>query len=241
MSLLSRLKRPRAQEIWRGVYTRFEDVPASGAGFGATDWIDGLAHELELIRRGEWSEQWVVEHEVLLLLVRGRASVHIVDFGGAFGATLEYLRRVEPALRIRYDIVEIAPVVERGPALQPAATFSRSLEQSHADLVFVKSALQYVADYRSIIRALFALGAQHVLFEKFSGVDCATYATAQVNMDGSSVPCWFVSTAEVVELAAEAGYDVTLRRRLLREYDQSNFAPEQRMGQARTLLFEKRR
>jgi putative methyltransferase (TIGR04325 family) len=242
MSLLSRFRRPRAPEIWRGVYERFEDVPASGKGFGASGWIDGLVQELEIVRRGEWSEQWVVEHEVLLLLIRTQ-SIHVVDFGGAFGATLEYLRCIQPALQIRYDIIEIAPVVERGPSLQPAATFAASLDERHRrpDIVFVKSALQYVADYRSMIRALFELDAQHVLFEKFSGVDCETYASAQVNMDGSAVPCWFISTAEVVEIAGECGYDVALRRRLLREYDQSAFEPRQRMGNARTLLFEKRK
>jgi putative methyltransferase (TIGR04325 family) len=241
-------RRVRQPEIWRGVFRRFEDVPANGAGFRASEWMDELLRELELVRQGQWNEQFVVEHEVLLILIRrlaARETVHIVDFGGGLGATWEYIRRVEPAVPVRYDIIEIPPVVEQATARHgssSAPAFAEALDERHhhPDIVFVKSALQYMADYGSAIGALFRLGAPCVLLEKFSGVDSDTYATAQI-MGGSAVPSWFISIREVIGIAASAGYDVTLRRRLLRDYDQSAFQPDQRMGNARTLLFERRR
>lgn len=241
-------RRERPPEIWRGVFRRFDGVPASGDGFRGSAWMDDLLRELELVREGTWTEQFVVEHEVLLILLRRLApqeTVHIVDFGGGFGASYEYLRRVAPAVQLRYDIIEIASIVGQATARHGSSTalaFAEAVDErhQHPDLVFVKSALQYVADYRTAIHTLFDLGAPSVLFEKFSGVDSDTYATAQI-MGESSMPCWFISIREVVEIAASAGYDVTLRRRLLRDYDQSAFLPEQRMGHARTLLFERRR
>jgi len=238
--MLNFLKRRKESGNWRGVYSRFGDVPRSGPAFGGEVWRDVLTAQLRDVDGGQWSEVVVVEHEVLLLLARllSGEALHVVDFGGGFGASHAYLRKAMPDVRLRYDIVEVPEVVAAAPS-RDGVSFADRLEPRHHDaaIVFVKSVLQYAEDYRAAIRSLMSLNARFVLLEKFSGVDCASYASAQVTVTGSSIPYWFISFGEVLDIAREAGYAPLLRRRLPRTYDQSAFPAELRMNQASTLLF----
>jgi putative methyltransferase (TIGR04325 family) len=240
------LRRPKqTTEIWRGVYTRFDDVPRTGSGFAGDVWKSELDAQLRSVMNGDWSDDVVLEHEALLIVLRMlTAERHVVDFGGGFGATYFYLRQVVPEIPIRYDVIEVPDVVSAArKVVSPAmVTFADQPSAQHrgGDVLFVKSVLQYVEDFRSVARSLFDLGAAYVLCEKFSGVECDSYVSAQVNVRGSSIPYWFISTRELIDLADHAGYACVLRRRLMRHYDQSNFPERLRMGQASTFLFRRR-
>lgn len=242
-----RWRKKAAPAIWDGVYERFEDVPASGAGHGSQFWREELTKDVEYARSGAWparSGDWaaeiVLDHEVLLFVLRHARPEHVLDFGGGAGQSYAYVRRAAPeVMPRRWTVVELPDVIVHGRTLfagDDAIAFTdRAIA---ADLVFVKTALQYIEDWRTALRDLFVLGADHVILEKFSGVQ-KTYATAQL-LGGSAVPYWFISFDEVFQVAESAGYHRVLWRRLPRIYDQSNFPPELRMGQASTLIFAKR-
>ncbi len=247
MSLLRRFRRPRAGEVWRGVHSRFSDVPRTGPGFAGEAWQRILRADAERAMAGEWNDEVVLEHEVLLLVLRVLASagrkLHVVDFGGGCGSSYFYLRRNAPELELRYDVIEVPDVIAGARDLADGSLgFSVTIGTQHdaADVVFVKSALQYVEDYRATIRSLLRIGAAFLVFEKFSGVGCETYASAQVNVGDSSIPYWFISIPELLDLARDAGYECVLRRRLMRHYDQARFPARLRMDQASTLVFRKR-
>jgi putative methyltransferase (TIGR04325 family) len=229
---------------WDGVYERFSDVPSSGPAFGGELWKDVLTSQLRDVTNGRTSDEIETEHELLLLLVRlltpASGKLHVVDFGGGYGASCVYLRNAIPGISLQYDVVELPDIVADAGQLDlpDGAHFSDRLGPRHegADIVFVKSALQYLPDYRAALRSLTALGARFLLLEKFSGVERASFASAQVAA-GSSVPYWFISFDDVVGIAGEAGYRPVLRRKLPRIYDLSEFPPGFQMHQASTLLF----
>jgi putative methyltransferase (TIGR04325 family) len=237
---LSLFRRKSGNEtIWRGIYRNFDDVPSRGSGHQSGDWIEALVQALVDVRQGEIHETVALEHEALLLTLRLLGDCRrVVDFGGGVGASYAYLRRVAPEIDLRYDVVEIPEVVEAGRKLWDSVHFTDSLGPEHhgADIVFVRSALQYLRDYSACLRSLFSLQARVVVMEKLSGVDGESYATAQVNIAGSSIPYWFISIPEILTLAANSGYRQLLWRRLPRVYDQSEFPPDRRMGQASTII-----
>lgn len=229
------------------MYDRFSDVPASGALFTEDRWAETLRAELRAIEAGTVPLEMALEHEVLLLLVRElatRGPVHVLDFGGGAGASYAWMRRQLPDADVEYVVVDLAASLRAGEAAfagDRRIRFLRELQPGHrSDLVFVKSALQYVEDYSAVLRSLFAGGARHVLLEKFSGVAGRTYASAQVNVPGVALASWLISFDEIFREAAAAGYDRTLWRRLPRHYPQEGVPPERRMGQASTLVFTRR-
>lgn len=228
-------RRRHPDPTWRGVHDTFTSVPASG-WHQSQSWLDALEHELGIARNGEVSDDFVLEHEVVLMVAKN--GDRVTDFGGGLGASYAWVRRAAPALSLAWTVVELPEVVARGQSLATGAAFSTTIPSS-ADVVFVKSSLQYIDDWAGTLRALFAARPRHLVLEKFSGVASRTYATAQVNLADSVIPYWFISFDALFRIAADCGYRRTLWRRLPRVYDQSNFPPELRMGQASTIVFTK--
>ncbi|MFZ2491603.1 MAG: methyltransferase, TIGR04325 family [Thermoanaerobaculia bacterium] len=231
--------------IWTGIYERYEDVPVEGQGFTDPSWRETLASELRAVRGGRWYEEFAAEHDVLMLLCRLSSSnpLHIVDFGGGFGASFFFLQQGLSGRAIRYQVIETAEVSAAGTeeTTHPALTFATSVGPEHrgADVIFVKSALQYLPDYKATLTSLLRLDASHVVLEKFAGVESRTYATSQVNHSGSRIAFWFISLQEVLEMAKASGYRCILRRKLMRTYAQEGFPEHMRMRQATTLVFER--
>jgi len=238
---MSIFRRRNADAIWQGVYRSFAEVPSAGAGFAGDVWAEHLSRQHEAARSGAWNDEFVHEHEALLLLICliGR-PLHIVDYGGGYGASYHYVRAMLPNVLMRYDVVEVPAVVAAAPRSGDELRFSTSFDDGVPDIVFVKSALQYVEDYRGTLASLFGLASRFVLLEKFSGVTSASYVSAQRNVEGSVFPYWFLSIDEITGIAKDARYDCVLHRRLARMYDQSEFPVELRMGQASTLLFARK-
>jgi putative methyltransferase (TIGR04325 family) len=235
-----------AAPIWRGVYRRFGDIPRSGAVFSSAVWIDLLARELQEVRAREWTEEFVLEHEILRFLVdvvrRGSTPLRIVDFGGGLGASYAYLRHCCPDAAIQHAVVETSGVVARGRAMfadDPSVTFAEAVGPAHqgADIVFVKSALQYLEECSAVTRSLLELRPRFLLLEKLSAVEGEAFGTEQVNLPGVSIPYWFVNGGEVIRMAAEQGYRCVLHRWLPRVYDPAGLPLEPPGYHASTLLF----
>jgi putative methyltransferase (TIGR04325 family) len=103
--------------------------------------------------------------------------------------------------------------------------------------VHLDAVLQYIEDYRELLAQLCALRPEYVILIKITAGAYPTYATAQRNLPGSVVPCWFFNADEIVSAMASNGYALMCATALEREYDQSNFEVSRRMGRMRNLLF----
>jgi putative methyltransferase (TIGR04325 family) len=245
-----------AEPIWEGVYERFRDVPVSGAGHESEEWIQGSLAEARRALADASAEEAipldVTEERALLPLLASIVSegqggrVRILDFGGGAGA--DYARvcaSVPRAAMLEYHVVEIDSLCRAGRKLfsgDDRVRFHGALPEDLAapDIVHVCSSLQYVEDYAGVLKKLCALGAPYVLFIKLSAGEIRSFATAQKNVGNSSIPYWFLSLAEVIDLMAREGYVLAFKGSLARVYAQDALPPERRVPRMVNLLFVRR-
>jgi putative methyltransferase (TIGR04325 family) len=237
--------------IWQGVYQHYEDVPANGGGFDGEVWLEARRRNLDWriasSKKGKQVESFLSEDTLLPYLVSiisaESASIRILDFGGGLGETYLDLRKALSAGHsIEYHVIETPRMCEQGNSLfadDSQIRFHSALpaELPSVDVIYVSSALQYVEDYGAFLRRLCAYRARFILFVKLSAGAIPTYATAQKNLRGSTVPYWFINIEELTELLRGEGYARIFGNVLAREYNQDNFPEKYRMKQACNLLF----
>jgi putative methyltransferase (TIGR04325 family) len=229
--------------IWNGVYPDFDSVPDSGPGYEVMPQPLSPA-DVAFFSRDPADETVQLEHELLMMFLGSgtNGAVRVVDFGGGYGTSYLYVRSRLPRHEMKYVVVDLPGWVEGGRSFfrdDPAVEFRTSLPEQSPDVVFIKSALQYVPDHRATAAALFGMGALHVIYEKFAGVTSPTYVAGQQNLPGGTIPHRFIAFDELFAVAKDCGYERVLWRRLPRVYDQSNYPPAMRMHQASSLVFRK--
>jgi putative methyltransferase (TIGR04325 family) len=238
--------------IWEGVYQKVQDVPRVGSGYDGEGLVNETAgytkaHRDALKRPSFLPSQPTGEHSLLAFLAsvtaRQQKTVRILDFGGGMGIAYLHLRKcLADDIQLDYHIVETAEMCRRGGDMFPDDSrvhFHTSLPDSlgDIDILYVCSALQYVEDYRKTLEQFCTGHPRYILLSKLSAVESPTYATAQKNLAGASVPYWFINIHEIVEILTSRGYTLLFKDLLERLYDQDNFEPRYRMGRACNLLW----
>jgi putative methyltransferase (TIGR04325 family) len=231
--------------IWEGIYQNYRDVPVSGEGFDSAYWITGMRAGTEAVLREDSSGagEYALLPFLASLVSSKQDRLTILDFGGGMGAEYVYLIRSLPqGLPLQYYVVEGRKVCEAGTELfsgDNRIRFCVSLPKDlpHVDIVYLRSALQYIEDYRGLLRQLAGLRPQFILFVDLVAGENPTYATAQRNVPGSVIPYWFFHGREICTLMAGLEYELIFQGLQERHYDQSNFPETHRLGHARNLLF----
>ena len=242
----------RHEHIWEGIYENFRDVPVTGDGYHSEALaLETKAHTQSLLAIAQKSEaipfNVTGEHALLPLvtsITKPEAdSITIIDFGGGMGVDyIHVLSGVTDSIQVDYHIVENSIVCFHGRDLFSQNThlhFHDALpaDLDRVDIVYINSALQYVEDYSGLLVRLCAYEPEFVLLVKLSAGEMPTYATAQINLTGSRVPYWFLNVQQIIHLLEANGYHLVYKSVLPRKYDQENFPPQYRMGQACNLLF----
>ena len=251
-------RQPIAQQnqyIWEGVYSRFQDVPITGAGHASQAYIDAtLAHTREIRDRfqsGAGSKPLAIPAEFTLFPMLAAISgfpgqrLAILDVGGGLGISYIYLRASAPSLdRVQYSVVEVEEISQAGNELfagDQQITFLPDLPGEAGigqfDLIQFCSSLQYIEDYRAVLIRACSYRPRFLYLLKIPVGDFPTFATAQYNLPGSVVPVWFINHQELVALCAEQGYSLVYQATHDREYDTTNFAPAYRLSLYSHLLF----
>jgi putative methyltransferase (TIGR04325 family) len=237
--------------VWEGVYSRFSDVPSSGQGFEGPEWAAQSQAALEILRKDSktYIPHAVPSEHLLLpfllgLLARQKETVRVLDFGGGYGLFYQQvLHGVSDHARIDYHILETEGVCKRAAILwkdHAGIHFHDEWPRFPApvDVLFFSSSLHYVNDYQTVLKKLCGnFQPRYILFVKFSAGEIPTYATAQKNLDRSTIPFWFFNVKEVVNLLRECGYRLAYKSSLEKPYPQRGFPQSHRMGKTSNLLF----
>ena len=238
--------RPYQGYIWEGIYQKYRDVPRSGEGFDSEAWIsttyaytEALLNSKSLGGTGEYALL-----PFLISLERNHlGDLTILDLGGGMGIEYIHLTRSLPEGHLlQYYVVEGQRICEAGSKLFAGdsrihfcATLPQDLPQ--VDIVYIRSALQYIEDYQGLISQLVEYQPQFFLFVDLAAGKNPTYATAQKNVRGSVIPYWFINVREILDLMADWGYKLIFQGLQDRELDQSNFPEVYRLGHTCNLLF----
>jgi len=247
--------RSSSKPIWSGIYSSFDQVPLVGGGFEGRRFAEETRSYTRLLLEGAQRQktiptQTTCQHGLLPLLAslvaEKSGEVRILDFGGGTGAAFVHVLSSLPEwVKIKFDVVETASACELGRELfadDPRVSFHTELPDrlTSIDIVHISSALQYVSDYRKTLIDLCGFQAAYFLLANLAAAAIPTYATAQNVYDDMVVPYWFLSVDEVIDILAAESYLLLWKSSLERTYDQSEFPPEYRMGQACNLLFHRR-
>lgn len=240
---------------WEGIYRNFQDLPVKGMGYSA----DLLTQESLSYTRKTLEDSKILdslpadttgERFFLPLLVAMMShsydQVSILDFGGGLGIDYIHMKKAVLAekLDIQYHIVENPSVCKAGSLLFENDSHIHFYVSLPTDLmkvhiVYICSTLQYIADYTSLLKQLSQYEPEYFLFVKLSAGTIPTYATSQKNLGDNGIPYWFINLREIETIMLDNGYSLTYKTTLEREYDQSNFPEEYRLGRTCNLLFRR--
>lgn len=242
--------------IWEGIYSEYRDVPAKGAGFDSEEWISRTRQAtlgaLESFSRQSNGIPYDIPsyHSLfslaVALLIQHRKRVRVLDFGGGMGMALANLLRSlgEPKPPIDYLVVDNDRSCRDGARLfdqMPFVQFSSTLpgDLNYVDLILLSGVLQFVEDYKNILKRLAALNAPYWLLTFVPTGDIPTFASGQQNVPGSTIPVWFFNLDELLEIMRSLGYRMIFQAPLEREFDMSNFPPTHRLARQCNLLFHR--
>jgi putative methyltransferase (TIGR04325 family) len=109
---------------------------------------------------------------------------------------------------------------------------------SAADVVFMSGVLQYLANYSDVLRDLIRrFDPKLLILTLVPTGSFETFASAQVNLRGSSMPAWFFNRRELEDLVSRLGYRLVFRNAAELEFDMSEFPPSHRLDTMSNLVF----
>jgi putative methyltransferase (TIGR04325 family) len=241
--------------IWEGIYRNLQDVPTAGKGHDGDWWVNAtIANTQNAIAASSLSPtvpKHIVDEHILLpmlasIVCESKDEISILDFGGGMGiAYVHLLSSMMRAVHINYHIVEVERICREGLKLfgpNDSIDFNTSLPNKHweLDIIYIDSVLQYIDDYPGFIKSICSYRPKYIMFVKLAAGDIPTYATAQKNIPGSTIACWFFNIKELIETICDQGYSLIFKSALARDYDQSNFPKQYRLGRMSNLLFSRR-
>jgi putative methyltransferase (TIGR04325 family) len=244
--------------VWEGVFESFADAPSAGLGFKGDEWrmrSEALARAMLAdvdIHSLDFStyQRNAVLCTLVPTLLRTNDVVSVLDFGGSVGYGYNILRTVlgPDISRIRYSIVEVAPICDLGRQLFAGNRNIRFsvdlLTEETFDVVFTASALQYIDDWHKLVGDLAAFGAQYLLFSDVFAGPFNAFATLQ-NYYGNQLPHWFLNVDAFMETVRSRGYHKILEAPCHTEIlgkrglPMSNFPTNLRLPFTRHFLFAK--
>jgi len=243
--------------FWEGVYASFKEVSSPGPGFNRealeSPAVDYTRDAIRDANEGAGVATGVINEDAMLALLASVAhkrnrTLKVLDFGGGVGISyVHLLSALADTTALEYHIVELEWACRAGPQLYPGdgrIHFHRSLPETLPDLniVYMNGVLPYVEDYAGLLKKLCTYRAEYLLLSSLPVGAFTTFVSAQRNIPGVLMPCWFFNRDEIVSLAVNEGYSLICVSALEQVYNQDNFPETLRLDRGRNsiLLFSRR-
>jgi putative methyltransferase (TIGR04325 family) len=212
-------------KVWEGIYASFADAPESGPGHHGSIWrersLQAAREALEKLAAAESLDYSLRQRNAVLpglvaTTLYEQAKVRILDFGGGLGTGFLVLEDAVPGMtdRVDYLVVEVESICSAGAELfagRKGPDFQSELPANAPfDIVHAASVMQYIEDWRGVIKLLTAYGARYFSLADIYIGNFATYATLQ-NYYGSRIRHWFINAQEFIGEVERNGYQLILR------------------------------
>lgn len=223
-------KRWKRCQPFFGTFKSFGDVEKNDS-LDNNDWLDYQLEELEGITDD-------ADEELINVL---SDSMVILDFGGSLGHSYFKVLNSTHFDSLEYHVVETQMMVDAGRKVFSA--HPRLLFHDHiprlpvVDIVYSRTALQYVDNWRDVLKRLVSLDAEYIILSDTQAGNIKTFVGIQ-NWYGHLVPNWFFSIKELLE--AIPGYDLTMLTPGM-PINMTNYRKEQRLTHACNLVLKRRK
>jgi putative methyltransferase (TIGR04325 family) len=237
--------RYRMRRTYSGVYASLDNVATAGAGYEDKEWPVTAAQysrwAIAQNKSGFIPAAVANETALLPLLVSVTRAKRVLDFGGATG--FSYIAAKYGAMRgvDRYVVVEHPNVCAQGRELfkdDAKVEFVDRIPREQFDVVLIGSSLQYVSDYKGLLKQLTDSKPRWVLFTKLPAGDNVTFATAQINLPGKTLASWLFNAGKIVSIMDQLNYKLIFRGAVDGKINQGEVEPRYRLQQFCNLLFE---
>jgi len=222
-------KRWKRHQPFFGMFESFGEVEVDDT-LENSEWLDYQLGELDYI--GDEPDQ-----ELKSFLSDGMV---VVDFGGSLGHSYLKIANSGQFDNLEYHIIETSIMVDAGHRLFPDYQRLFFHEQVPnlplVDVVYSRTALQYVEDWRGALERLANLGAKYIVLSDTQVGNNQTFVGIQ-NWYGHFIPNWFFNIDELTD--AVPGYDIfTVSKGM--SVNMSNYPKEQRLTHACNLTFRRK-
>lgn len=188
---------------------------------------------------------------LLTLLVAHRlnelGSLKVLDVGGRFCITyIDCLSSVEDSSKISWHIYETDRVVEMGDCLKKddldgygeEVFFFNYIPKDRYDLVYFGSVLQFIENYRDIVKQILVRKPKDVLITDTPIYNGPTVVSAQVNMKNRILPVYIFGLSDLRKLFEVNGYTLIYKSATFCPFHNfDNFEDEKRNILFTNLLF----
>jgi putative methyltransferase (TIGR04325 family) len=178
--------------------------------------------------------------DALKLMARDdRRAISILDYGGGLGEDYWAGRALMPELIFDYHCKELPDLAAAGRTLSPDVhwhTDDACLED-HYDVVMFSSSLQYLPDWKEMIRRAAGAARRHLFISNMPMVRVVPTYVATGRSASVTNLHWLLNRDELVKAVDDAGFSV-VQETAMGEYPDVADAPEQPSCAA--ILFERR-
>jgi putative methyltransferase (TIGR04325 family) len=189
--------------MWsKEIYKTYEDLPNS-CGFLDEGWVEKEYKRIENIEE----EMGVLEERYFLLGQEVEKGNTVVDFGGSLGLAYFCFQ----GKKLKYHIIETPHVCDWGKRLIPQIKFHTTLPKIKVDILYCRTALQYVKDWESTLKGFLDLKPKCIIFEHLSAGNIDSFIGLQ-HWKGRKVPYWFLNMERIKEIF-NSSYDIHLEEK----------------------------
>ena len=247
--------------IWEGVYQDIRDVEAVGAGFNSDTWVRKSKKQVEEFLSGTDKQNPIPSIPIRPASIGLAASLsrcdkngphNIIDFGGGLGFSfLSFMQSCQKAQEYEYHIIESEAVCRAGEEL--FADYRnihfyddiQGVPFKRAEIVYMNSVLQYIEDWRSLLKHLFMFKPDYMLMDGVPAGMIPTFATGQ-NYYDSVIPYWYFNVEEIISFFEGNGFSLDYKSKYLcavlgqiQKIPMNNFPAEYRLDYPCTMLFSR--
>ena len=170
-------------------------------------------------------------------------ALRVLDWGGGLGHYYPLAKKLLANIPISYTVADLPEVMAAGRTINPDVTFKPSDEALHSqlyDLVVASGSIQYVPDWRALVRRLVQATRHYLYIARVPTLRAARsfVATQRAHRYGylTEYSGWCLNRAELLAAVAADGAEL-IDEFLLEEYGHLARAPEQPVG--RGFLFRR--
>lgn len=191
--------------IWEGHYNNFKSALSNkrGKGFYGIDHLKKIQKEYKIINNQICTNKIISKKltnrlnfllPVVKKLIKNKKKIKILDFGGGYGLAYFYLQQklTKDIKKIDYNLIDIRNVTKIINEKKIKIRSLNKVKKSNFDLIFTSSCIQYIANWKTLIRVFCKMKPKNLLFIDLFVGNIRDFVSLQKYYN-NKIPQWFIN------------------------------------------------